>query len=310
MNVMQPYSAKILIVFFWLLPNFIFSQIKIVNDKDGLPVPYAHIFLDNVYHTYSDENGDFVLSDNVKFDTLKISHLTFQSQSVAYTDLKAKPVIRVEEKTIALNEVAINVKRGKIRAEVLLPEKSIIGHMGRGHDIQLVYETGNVYGQNPDAVKVARAIYIPNEGKFENSLITKIILKSVDKQIEGDKTYIPFLVNLMTYDTVTKLPKDKIFEEDLHVGKKRGQEIIIDLSREEAVPFPKEGICVVVSVYRTEHYIHNGFNSPPKFEAVALKKSSGFREYFSYDSHAWQEQPYSVRREQCFNFGVEVEYRQ
>ncbi len=112
----------------------------------------------------------------------------------------------------------------------------------------------------------------------------------------------------MTYDTIKEVPKEKIFKNDLTVGKKRGETVVIDLSKEDLITFPKEGICVVVSVYRTEYYLSNGYK-PPRFHAVQIRKNSLFREYTNVTfSREWEEQMYSQMREQCFNFGVEIEY--
>jgi hypothetical protein len=63
-------------------------------------------------------------------------------------------------------------------------------------------------------------------------------------------------------------------------------------------------------VYHTAYYVNNGINNLPKFNTVSLRKNSGFHEYcFGMDvDEVWKEQSYSQTREQCFDFGIEVEF--
>jgi len=228
-----------------------------------------------------------------------------------YKEVTSNATITLTEKSNMLEEVAVTSKSKKLKRQILIPEKhpgNIFG--GDYGDIRLLYDLGgNTYGvdESTNIVNVSKAVYIPNEKGYENAVITKIILNSADREIKGDTKYIPFRVNLMTYDTVAKLPKDKIFTEDLLIGKKRGQTIEIDLNKIELVDFPKEGICVMVSVYHTEYYNNGGFN-PPAFDA-ANNNLSGFREYSTGRSigNEWEEQGYSKDRLQCFNWGIEIE---
>jgi hypothetical protein len=302
-------SNRVILFIFLILPFHLFSQKRLIDQDNSSPIPYAHILLDNKYYTYSDENGAFVIDAKQKFDTLKITHLTYETRLISYNDIGHNDIIKLKEKATVLNEVTITSKRKTKKKQILLPERTTRDFIREKHDIRLLFETGITADEeeNPDAILIAKAIYIPNKNKKDGALITKIILNSVDKEVEGDTKYIPFKVNLMTYDTISKLPKDNIYTEDLAVGKKKGQKVIIDLSKEELIEFPKEGICIVVSVYSTNTYNNNGFN-PPRFDAVSLKKSSGFREYWSYRSAQWEENMYSKEREQCFNFGIEIEY--
>lgn len=220
--------------------------------------------------------------------------------------LRSYTIITLRDKSNMLEEIAVTSKSKKSKKQILIPERTARGN----YDIRLISDIGvNTPGvnENSNVVNVSKAVYIPNEKGYENVVITKIILNSVDKEITGDTRYIPFMVNLMTYDTLTKLPKDKIFDEDLLVGKKRGETIEIDLSKFDLVGFPKEGICVIVSVYHTEYYNNNGFN-PPAFD-VANGNLAGFREYVRglAIGDQWEEQRISKDRLQVFNWGIEVE---
>lgn len=294
-----------LIALLLIFPLRVLSQKKLTDQDDGSAVLYAHIFLNNTFHTYSDNNGEFTIDKKQKFDTLKIVHLSYETRLVAFNEFERLTTIPLKEKATVLNEITITSKRKAKKKQILSPDRAARDYIDNGHDIRLIFETANSMDDDNDSIHIARAVYVPNN-KHKKAFITKIILNSVDKETEGDTKYIPFKVNLMTYDTLKKLPGKKIFAEDLAVGKKKGQTVVIDLSKEELVELPAEGICIMVSVYSTRHYNNNGFN-PPRFDAVILKKNSGFREYCTYKWQPWEEQFYSRTREQCFNFGIEIE---
>lgn len=300
-----------LLVLLVFIPSRLFSQYKIIDQNTTVAVPYAHIFLDNKFYTYSNENGEFTIAAKQKFDTLKVAHLSYETKLIGYKDVQNTTTISVKEKINTLDEVAITVKRKTRKTKILLPERANRDFFSKDYDIALLFEMGTTSGKDEYSENViSRAVYVPNENQKVDARINKIILNSVDKEIDGDFNYIPFRVNLMTYDTITKLPKEKIFAEDLLAGKKKGQKVVIDLSKEGFTEFPKEGICVVVMVYHTAYYVNNGINNLPKFNTVSLRKNSGFHEYcFGMDEdEVWKEQFYSQTREQCFDFGIEVEF--
>lgn len=286
-----------------LFPVATFPQVKLVSEKDSTAIPYAHIFLDDVFYTYSNENGEFAIDTKEIFDTLKIAHLSYETRLLSAAAITTGIVITLAEKENLLEEVTITAKKKKPKKQLLSP-----GRSGGRRDLLLLDDWGGTYGRNENSneVNVSKAVYIPNDG-HEDALITKIILHSADKEIKGDTKYIPFRVNLMTYDTLRRLPWKKIFAEDFTVGKTKGQTVTIDLE-DYGITLPPEGICIVVSVYHTKYYANNGL-PPPRFEAASINKSSGYREY-SFGFRAakfWEEQYYSEVREQCFNWGIEVE---
>jgi len=285
-----------------------FSQTKLVDQNNNSPVSYVHILLDDKLYTYSNQNGEFEIATNQKFDTIMITHLLYETKRLSHDDFKSRTTIALKEKATILNEVVITSSAKKRKTQILLPEKSPRDLLMAKNDMQLLYEDVIIDTDVHTTAIIAKAVYVPNKENKE-AVIRKIILKSVDKQIAGDTLYIPFKVNLMTYDSVNKIPDKPIFTEDLSVGKRRGETLIIDLSKETPVQFPKIGICIVVSVYRSQYYINKGYKKPPSFHAVQIPKSSLFREYSNgIYSSIWTEQTYSKTREQCFDFGIEIEF--
>ncbi len=286
-----------------LFPVATFPQVKLVSEKDSSAIPHAHIFLDDVFYTYSNENGEFAIDKKAVFDTLKIAHLSYDTRLFSAAAITTGTVITLAEKENLLEEVTITAKKKKPKKQLLSP-----GRSGGRRDLLLLDDWGGTYGrdENSNEVNVSKAVYIPNDG-HEGAQITKIILHSVDKEIKGDTKYIPFRVNLMTYNTLRRLPGERIFAEDFTVGKTKGQTVTIDLE-DYGITLPPEGICIVVSVYHTKYYANNGL-PPPRFEAAGINKTSGYREYsFGFRKEKfWEEQYYSEVREQCFNWGIEVE---
>lgn len=294
-----------------LLPVMLFSQVKLVNEKDRAPVPYAHIFLDNRFYTYSNEKGEFTLPQNQVFDTLTIDHLTYQQIKLPYSAVSPSGTISIAEKVNNLAEVSVNLTRKRVKLKLLTPEK-LSRNAASNYDFKLLYETGSTYGRDTNKPNILKstAVYVPNKKRLQNARISKIVLDSGEAETDGDTLYMPFRVNLMSFDTLTGLPKEKLFTDDFVSGKKKGQKVFIDLNGYENITFPPEGICVVVSVYYTEYYVNHGYKKPPAFRASKINRSSGYREYESGTTLApgWNEIGYSKTREQCFNFGIEITY--
>ena len=79
--------------------------------------------------------------------------------------------------------------------------------------------------------------------------------------------------------------------------------------RIKEIPFPKNGIFVVVSLYDENYYLDNGFINKPSFGIVQLRKNSNFREMHYYTINGvyqWSEPFYSKEKIQSFNYGLEV----
>lgn len=306
-------SSKSLILLLFFCWHFQVYPQKIISRESKAPISYAHIVLDNKIYTFSDDNGEFTIPAKKVFDTLKISHLSYETLSLSRADFLNSPTITLTEKTSELKEISITASKKKKKTETLLPEKSLRDKLYSKDNIRLLFETSpssaRKEGTKADDILISRAVYIPNEKQVKNAVIKKIILSSNPKKQKGDEPYAPFKVNLMTYDTIKKLPGEKIFAEDLSVGKIRGETVIIDLSKEDPVTFPKEGLCVVVSVYDTLYYATLGNMTPPAFKAALIQKTSSFREYsFGLLGDYWEEASYSRERTQCFDFGIEIEY--
>ncbi|WP_040282666.1 hypothetical protein [Psychroserpens damuponensis] len=293
-------STKYFYLLFFL-SNTILSQsyniYHISSALDSIPIEHAHILSKGDVLTVSDKNGKFILDRNIKIDSIEISHLSFSTLVVKSTDLKNNNIFYLNKKIDSLAAIIITNEKKK-KPYKILPKRS-------GMDL---FNTRDI--TFPYSKEIA--VLIPNLKQEENILITKIILKSKKRESRKDDKFIPFKVNLMTFDTITNLPNKKIFETDLTVGKLENQHLLeIDLRDFKEVLLPQEGICVVVSQYSGDYYLENDFSKRLSFGSVLIRKSSQFREYNRYDltdEKSWKEAEYSKTRDQCFNFGIEVKY--
>lgn len=269
------------------------QTIKLLSEKDSNAVEYAHILLDEKLVTYSDESGNFKIDLNTKFNILAIKHLSYQTKEITKNDLKDITKFLLLEKENLLEEVIISSKK-RSKKRLLLPEKSFKEFFMNGLDVSF-----------PNNFIIA--VYVPNEFKKVKYDIKSIVFESRNGSNNSSGKFVPFKVNLMTVDSVSHLPKNKIFDEELTVGKMENQKLLkVDISSFD-INFPKDGIFVVVSLYDQEYYLSHGFTYKPGFGQSQIAKNSKFFElHWVNGRNIWEEPFYSRDRIQCRNFGVEV----
>lgn len=79
-----------------------------ITDSYEIPIAEAQIFNENTKkHTHSDEYGTFVLENVSVGDSLRISHIGYQTTYIVVNSLDEKLNIFLEKKAISLNEVFI-----------------------------------------------------------------------------------------------------------------------------------------------------------------------------------------------------------
>ena len=270
-----------------------FKTFSLVSQQDSTSISYAHIFLDDKLASFTDELGTFKIDLNSNFKTLKIKHIAYQTMLVNKYALKNISELYMRENENFLDEVLISINKNPKHFS-LLPEKSGKEYFMKSLDVTFPYDVKN-------------AVYIPNQFKNGVYTIKNILFETRKGQEDPDSKYIPFMLNLMTVDSLTLLPKDKIFSQDLAVGKKENQKLMkVDVSSYD-IEFPKNGIFIVVSLYDKEYYESNGFIERPGFGQTQIAKNSKFFELFWLPGRGvWDEPSYSKNRIQCRNFGLEV----
>lgn len=102
------------LLFFFFIYLGAFAQslsIKIVDSKNGLPLPHANIKLSNNTDLISNDEGVFNLSEEQDLDEniLLISYLGYQSQKKSVKEIKLQNLtVQLTEVTYNLNEVSVN----------------------------------------------------------------------------------------------------------------------------------------------------------------------------------------------------------
>jgi hypothetical protein len=79
------------------------QQFKLLNQKDHLPVQFAHINAINGSGTYSDQIGDF----SIEADSIIITHINYEDTLILLSDLSEK-IIYLKPSRILLDEVQVS----------------------------------------------------------------------------------------------------------------------------------------------------------------------------------------------------------
>ena len=288
-------KANFFCIFFLFINSFSFAQKKIIICDDYKEkISDANIFLDNTFYTKTDKNGSFILKTKCK--ELKVKHVSFNDKIISYDF--ALDTIYMSYKTNILAEV--NIKRRKTK-KLIMPQGMIIDKL----------KTFNNFYPNFNS---DLALLIPNE-YYEDFLISKIFISVKKKYRSDNKTLkLPFEVNLAYLDTISNLPSKLLLNESIIASNNNDKYVEIILK--EKVPFPKNGIFVIVSIpdisfykdYRIEGQIY-----APSFELVLNKSSKKFKSYrrvlrekSSEENYFFWETNKTIDNSN-FKFGIEIE---
>lgn len=290
-----------MIIPFWLFPYSSSCQsmkkIVLLSSMDSLKIEYAHVFTNDSIVTFSDENGEFKLNLDKVFQYIKVAHLNYHDKILLKEEVFKKDTIFLNERSNVLDEIVLSVKKKKKKKIVLLPERSPKDFLMKKVDIKFPYG-------------FMIAVYVPNKYQNKKFTIRNIIIKARGESVPNAR-YIPFKINLMTVDSISRLPKVKIFNDDIVTGRKENQSLLkINLGTIKEVEFPKQGVYVVLSIYDEKFYKEKGFKDRPGFAVTQITNKSKFRELHwkpFYGKYQWREPFYSKEKIQCFNFGIEIE---
>jgi hypothetical protein len=255
---------KKMIFLAFLIYGISYSQRKIcVMTLEYKGLNDVNVFFDDQSSTKTNAYGFFKIIETFKI--LKISHLGFKTKSFTNTDLEAVDTIFLEEESIKLKEISLIIKHDK---KVVLPKSKIIDKL----------KTFNNFNPN---FNCDLAVYIPNE-KNDDYKISKILI-SVKRKYRGpiETERLPFYVNLMGVDSITKLPYKKMMKQDLWVRKTKNDDVL-EINLEEKYRFPNEGVFVVVKIPNINYYLQyliDGQIYAPSFELVLNRSSPNFISY-------------------------------
>lgn len=93
------------------------SLAGIIIDSENKSLSYVHILNSNTNdHTHSNENGDFTLQNVNINDTIKFTHLGYESEELVIANLSNSLTVRLKDKLISLGEVVIASKINALNA--------------------------------------------------------------------------------------------------------------------------------------------------------------------------------------------------
>ena len=268
---------RILILFILLITNVSTAQSKkylLLDAESKIPIEQANIDFLNGSGTHTDAKGRFSLDKNAS--SIRITYIGYQSLDLKTNILR--DTIFLTQSTEVLTEVSVPGEKRKYQR--ILPKRAINNYFMEN------FGTGA-----PISTILMKAIFIPNESKNTSKLISKIILYPTDYNTaslgrkakfkkQKDQKFAPFKINLYTVDTLIGIPVRQLFVKDITVQLQEGEtKLIYELTLEQQLNFPAEGIFISISTFDKEYYEAIGFKTGPAFKTIGISEQSAFKVY-------------------------------
>ena len=276
------------------------SEFKVLKYKDSSAIENAYVSMNGMSKTITDKNGIFKIESNFEFDSLTISHISFNPKTLNKYELSKSRIIYLKEKNQQLDEVVIDEK--ELVLEPILPKQTLFSKMG--------HYKGHRAPENSEYVT-----YIPNsENKSE--FIKNIVIET-HKGYWGDpkKEYMPFKVNLYSVNKTTGLPDKKLIPISILTRKisEDSKYVKVDIS-DYFIDFPESGIFVCVETLTKDEYREyvNISTQSPAFKIIKKTKKSKSITYSRKFRNGemikdWIDEKYPPV-DFVYNFGIEIEY--
>lgn len=250
-------SLKFTVLFLFMALPLCAQQkaLRFVDSKTKKPITDAYVYLDSAFIAATDFNG------NVKFDmarsysNLIVDHIAYNKRTIPRDSILVKKVYFLKKRADVLDEVYISDRQKKDT---------------------LVYIQTNFNRGNRAATYVAY-----KNDNYISRLKFRVISVFGVKGME----YLPFMANIYTYDTVTKLPGRPLLPADIAVENKNGNKWAeVDVSAYK-IKVPKEGVCIVFIIPEKEKVTYDEFvwSKVGRIAAVpALEIAGGDEKTFSF----------------------------
>jgi hypothetical protein len=293
-------KIALIILFFAVVKVNSQSEFKVLNYKDSTAIENAYISMNGLNKTITDKNGIFKIKSNSKFDSITISHISFNAKTLKKSELLTSEIIFLVEKNQQLDEVVINEK--EVVIEPILPKQTLFSKMG--------HYKGHRAIENSEYVT-----FIPNS-KNKSELIKNIVIET-HKGYWGDpnKEYMPFKVNLYSVNESNGLPDKKLLSNSILTRKisEESKYVKVDIS-DYFIDFPESGIFICVETLSKDEYkdyMHISTQSPA-FKIIKKTKKSKSVTYSRKFRNGemikdWIDEKYPPV-EFVYNFGIEIEY--
>jgi hypothetical protein len=287
------------ILYFLLFMNIAFAQKKIhVYDKNNKGVSNVNVFIDGVYNTSTNNEGEFILDNNSVYSTIRFTHIAFDDLILKRKQIT--PKIILTSKVQVLNEIII-LKQAKKETIVLFPRLKPLewfkgfNHFRAGCNMQMALLVRN----NNTKPFVVTKIFVDLRKKYKGS---------------PESAFLPVYCNLMKYDTINQVPGDFIFDTNFTIKKSKNQDYA-EIKLEKPVAFPKEGLVVFVQMLDEsfyENYKIDGYIQLPTIAIKTHEDSSKFKSFFKTYNYAnkvhskWRGNEF-YKTDSYFCFGIEIE---
>lgn len=250
-------------------------QSFLVLDNDSKSViENVNIDFLNGKGTHTNAQGVFNLDKKIPY--IKISCIGYIALELNVAAIK--DTVFLHRSNEELKEISVN---GKERKKIsIFPSKNINNFLPKN------YGTGA-----PISSILIKAVYIPNENKTTTRIISKIIFYPTDYQTvslvdkkklkkQKDQKYAPFKINLYTVDTLIGIPIKRIFAKDIVVQLKDDERFLsYELSLDQQINFPTEGVFIAFSSFEKNYYEALGFKSGPAFKVIGITDESKFKTF-------------------------------
>ncbi len=166
-----------LVVIFLLFPFVVYCQkIKVsgyVIDTKGNPLQYVNVVsIGKKIGTVTDDHGFFTISADIK-DSLKFSHIAFETRTISVNDIKSDTIILVEYSNV-IKEVVVRNFNSYL-------DKTKIGFFNKDNNGEFLLAPGNqiaVFIKNPrkkDALIKSITFKVKKRGKCNSKLRLRLL---------------------------------------------------------------------------------------------------------------------------------------
>lgn len=293
-----PIASRPLCVLLFLAAPPLWCQRPVcVVDRNRKPLPDVSIIWDDGSNSTTDAKGIFRIKE--RSGGVRITHLGFESRSLTQDALRRSDTVLLQPNTLNLEEITVVAKRKSSRR--LFPEPGGFDRL----------KTFNNFAPN---FGCDLAVFVPNKGNVGQAMITKILV-GISKRYKGpaETEFLPFLINLWTVDKVTRLPALRLIKQDV-VARKANPKGAVEITLEEGIPLPPEGVFVVVTIPEVEFYSDYSIDSrfyALSVETVLPKRAPEMVSYYrehskTYDERETQWMKNAEFRLSNFRFGIEI----
>lgn len=227
--------------------------------------------------TSTNLKGQFSLNlDKFKTDTLLISYLGFKSKKLAVSSILKNPKnyqeIYLVDELSSLDDVMINVKNKKYGG------KHSLGLRKKWFSSRVGVQFG-----------MEQAIYIPNDKEKPGKVEEVSFWVGEEDQMFYNSRFTWFRIKFYNYDKLNQEPGKLLSYETLLIKPKGNteQHLKIEVSK-YAIPFPKNGICVVIETINPNP-TEGSDNQYMTYPTLIYSREKVNRSWMNYRGNNWHQ---------------------